>query len=104
MKTTIKIIATLILLLSVKTAFATEVLCECNTEKCEPVSFELAFETEGKVYMKAEFVNSSIEGYAIVRKSSKRNIYNLDSIFLIEDFKKGFDFLSSNRTCEVIKN
>ena len=91
-------------LMSFEAAFATEILCECTVENCSSVSFELNNETDSKVYMKAIFVESSIEGYAMIRKYNDRNIYSLGALLLIEDFEKGFKFPGTNRECRATKN
>lgn len=92
------------MLFSVKPVFATQVYCECIKNDCAAVSFELTNEPEGKVYIKADFLDSSIEGYAVIRRFNNKAVYSLGKMTLIEDYKKGFEYPGTDRKCSVIEN
>lgn len=90
--------------LSLHTAQATQVLCECKYENCKSVSFELKKEVGNKVYMVADLHDSSLEGYVTIRRLSDKNIYLLDNLLLVEDFKNGFKLPGKERECKIIQN
>ena len=88
--------------IGMSSAKAVEVNCACLKQECKPVKFSLNSESENsKVYVTVDFIESSIEGYALIRKYPNKTIYSLGAVILIEDADEGFIFPGSDRICLV---